>query len=390
MRPSIGFSTAERQDMSGMVVPSACPSVTPEDIEAVVHVLRSGVLANGPVVAALEQEFAVYCGPGVEAVAVSSGTTALMLAGQALALGSGDTVLVSAYTFAASANALLALGCDVVPVDVNPTTMNLDAEAVGAALQSHPRARALVAVDLFGSTAGTDEAIRLARGAGLHVIEDAAQAHGALDATGRRTGARDVDVSTFSLYATKNMAAGEGGLVTTHDSDLAARIRRLRNHGSVETYRHEVLGLNHRLPEVSAALARGQLRRLDDANCARRANASRLARLTTAAWGDAVTVPLEAVNGSTTHVFHQFTVRFRSAGERDLARDLLHAGGIDVRHFYPYTIAALPGVTCTAVPVAEMLRDTTLSIPVHPGIDESRWSHIEAALQGVRASGRVA
>jgi dTDP-4-amino-4,6-dideoxygalactose transaminase len=353
-------------------VPSAAPSIDEADIAEVVAVLRSGWLSDGPRTAALEGDFAAYC--GAETVAVSSGTAALVVAGQALGLGRGDTVLVSGFTFAASANAFLSLGCDVVPVDVDSATMNIDPAALERALAAHPFARAVVVVDLYGNTAGTAQAIAVARAAGLVAIEDAAQAHGARTDEGDRVGVR-ADATTFSLYATKNMSAGEGGLVTTPHPDVAAAVRQLRNHGALDQYRHERVGLNHRITEVSAALAARQLRRLDAANAARARFAAQLARWCDQAWGDDVAVPAEALAADHRHVFHQFTVRFHDPVARDAVAEQLRAAGVDARHFYPYTVRQLPGVRPQSTPVADRLRDTVLTLPVHPSLDarQRRW-----------------
>lgn len=359
-------------------VPSAAPAIDEADIAAVTEVLRSGVLANGPQAAALEDEFASYCGVS-HAVSVSNGTVALVLAGQALGLGRGDVVLVSGFTFAASANAFLSLGCEVVPLDVDETTMNADAGAFADTLRAFPQASAVVVVDLFGSTTGTDEVIAQARDAGLLVIEDAAQAHGALDVEGQRVGKR-ADVTTFSLYATKNLSAGEGGLVTTTRAEPAEAVRRLRNHGGIEQYQHEQVGLNARLPEMAAALARCQLTRLEERNTRRRENARMLTEWCQEAWGPDAALPAEATAGATGHVFHQFTVRFRDQPVRDAVAASLRAAGVDARQFYPYTVAELPGVTPHPTPIATSLRDRVLSIPVHPGLDASLREDLRRAI----------
>jgi perosamine synthetase len=341
-------------------------------------VMRRGVLANGPEAAALEEEFAAYCDVP-HAVAVSSGTAALVLAGQALGLGPGDTILVSGFTFAATANAFLSLGCRVVPVDVHLDTMNMDAVDLDRAIAA-TNPRAVVLVDLYGSTSGTEACVEATRAAELLVVEDAAQAHGAHTAEGARVGGR-ADATTFSLYATKNMAAGEGGLVTTPMAETAESLRRLRSHGALEQYRHEVLGLNHRLPEMEAALARRQLARLEDANAERRARARELAAWCADAWGDRAHVPEEALSGDGRHVFHQFTVRFTDPGTRDAVASELRTQGVDARQFYPYVVADLPGIEHRPTAVAERLRDTVLSVPVHPGLTAEQWEHLQAAMK---------
>ena len=344
--------------------------VTDEDVAAVGEVLRSGVLANGPEAAALEEAFADYCGVN-DAVAVSSGTSALVLAGLSTGLERGAVVAVPSLTFAASANAFLSIGCRVVPVDVDETTMNIDVQSLEATVDRTPGVAAVVVVDLFGSTAGTDAAIDWARQRGLVVIEDAAQAHGALDGHGKRVGGR-ADVTTFSLYATKNVAGGEGGLVTAPAAEVLEMVRRLRNHGGFEAYRHELIGLNHRITEVSAVLARFQLERLEDGNAVRRRNAAALAEWCVEAWDGDVAVPPEASNGAATHVFHQFTVRFRRAEQRARGLSVLHDLGIDARHFYPYVIGELPGVEAGRAPTAESLRDRVMSLPVHPALTDEQ------------------
>ena len=363
-----------------MKVPIASPVITDDDVEAVVAVLRSGVLADGDQAPALEAEFASYC-DAPHAVAVANGTAALVLAGTALGLAAVDEVLVAGFTFAASANAFLSLGCTVIPVDVDPVTMNIDASALDDAFGRHPAASAVVVVDLYGSTAGTVDAISVARRHGALIIEDAAQAHGAKDADGSRVGSR-ADATTFSLYATKNMAAGEGGLITTPDGGLATAIRLLRNHGSLEAYRHEAVGLNQRITEMAAALARRQLARLDDANDLRRQRAADLRAWCRDAWGEGVVLLPEPDDGAGTHVFHQFTVRFETQTQRDAVAESLRSAGIDARQFYPYTVADLPGVTPDpgGTPNAAALRDTVLSLPVHPGLGADQLEHLRNAL----------
>jgi perosamine synthetase len=250
-----------------MRVPSASTVATDDDIEVVVSVLRSGSLANGPEAAALEVEFARAV-RAKHAIAVSSGTDALYVAGRAIGVG-GQVVLAAGFSFAATANSFLSLGAVVVPVDVDPVTMNVSADALTRALQKYPEIAVIVVVDLFGSTNGTEEALRIAGDAGVIVIEDGCQAHGAVGPEGKPVGAR-ADFTAFSLYATKNVSAGEGGIVTTEDDDLARLLRLLRNHGSASQYVPEIVGLNHRLPELSAALGRSRLALLPEGNRLRR------------------------------------------------------------------------------------------------------------------------
>ena len=362
-----------------ITVPIAAPPTDERVVNAAVEVVRSGVWTNGPQTAGLEEEFRAYCG-ATRCVAVSSGTAALVLIGQALGFEPEDRVLVPSFTFAATANAFLSLGCAVECIDVDPVTFNMDPERLRTAL--YRPARAVVFVDLYGNTAGTDELIDLAHEGGALVVEDAAQAHGARDASGARAGSRArVDVTAFSLYATKNLAAGEGGLVTCDDHALADRLLELRSHGAAATYVHRRLGLNHRLTEVAAAMARAQLPDLDLSNRRRVENAHRLDTWCRDAWGDTVRLP---VRGETTHVLHQYTVVFDSAEQRDEILAGLRAAGVDARIFYPYTIPELPGVHAADAPVATSLRDRVLSLPVHPRLNEEQLDILRGAITSRR------
>jgi dTDP-4-amino-4,6-dideoxygalactose transaminase len=364
-----------------MRVPIAAPPTGPAVIAAVVDVAESGQWTNGPQGRHLEAEFAAYCA-APHCIGVSSGTAALVLVGEALGLSPGDRVLVPGFTFAATANAFLSLGCRVECVDVDPVTFNLDATHLNRAL-SEPAA-AVVVVDLYGNCAGTDEIIAIAERAGARVIEDAAQAHGAIDEQLQMVGAREgVDATTFSLYATKNLAGGEGGLITTSSAELTDRLLELRSHGAAETYVHRSIGLNHRLTEFAAAIVRVQLRDLDADNDIRRAHASRLDDWCQQAWGSAVRIPQRA---PAAHVLHQYTVVFDSRERRDGIAQGLRELGVDARLFYPYIVAELPGVQPADLPVAKSLRDTVLSLPVHPRLDEGQLDVLRDAIMTVRGT----
>jgi len=349
---------------------------------AAVHdVLSSGVLAQGPQIAQLEQD--VRRSFTVEhALAVSSGTSALQLIGAAMDLAHDALVLVPGLTFAATANAFLSAGCRVRPIDIDPATGNLAPDALADALDSEPAVDAVVFVDLFGNSAGGSECITVAQARGIPTIEDAAQAHGARDQEGRSVAAR-ATAAAFSLYATKNIAAGEGGLVTTSDKEIADRIRLLRSHGSLAQYEHVITGVNHRLNEMAAALARTQLPHLDAWNVRRHANAEVLSAALSNRFGDAVTLP--TIGSPAQHVLHQYTCTFADPMTRDHVAEWLDRSGIDTKVFYPYTIAQLPGVEPNALPNAEHLRDHGLSLPVHPGLTSIELERLDAAIQAVPA-----
>lgn len=365
-----------------MRVPSAAPAADEAEIEAVAAVLRSGSLANGSGALRLEEEFSELCG-GVPAMAVSSGTDALYMAGRAAGLGPGAKVLASGFSFAATANAFLALGAEVVPVDIDLATFNISPESLTATLERHPDASCLVVVDLYGSTAGTDRCVEIAKGAGLTVIEDACQAHGALTESGEPLGRRAA-FTAFSLYATKNVAAGEGGILTAPDEKVARQLRLLRNHGCETAYVHEIVGLNHRLPEMSAALARVRLERLAAGNTRRLENAALLAAACADSWPSSI-VPVVPADG--THVVHQFTVLAPDREGRDRTADRLHSLGVDSRIHYPYTLAELPLVVPEELPNAAAARDRVISLPVHPGLSDEQIQILEDAIATVGAEG---
>ena len=254
-----------------MMVPCNPVRIDEDGLHTIESALRSGVIAQGPNIDGLEASFREMTGVD-HAVAVANGTLALVLAGMAIGTSAGDTVLVSGFSFEATANAFLALGCSVVPVDVSPLTYNLAEEPLHRVIHEHPEASVLVIVDLFGNTASTDSAIAMAREHGLLVVEDAAQAVGAYTAAGEPIGAR-ADATTFSLYATKNVFAGEGGIVATPRADVAQHVRALANHRSIQLGDRRLFGLNYRMNEMGAALAATQMPKLSAYVCRRRRHA---------------------------------------------------------------------------------------------------------------------
>jgi len=234
------------------------PAIGEEEIDAVVEVLRSGMLASGTRVTAFEQAFAAAT--GVEhAVAVGSGTAALHIGLLALDLGADDEVILPSFTFAATANVVRMVGAVPVFIDIDPDDFTIHGPAVEQAVTS--RTRAVMPVHLYGQPAPMRGIMDVAAAHGLDVIEDAAQAHlattdGLMVGSIGRFGA-------FSFYPTKNMTTGEGGMITTSDPDLASRARMLRNQGMAERYVHEIIGINERMTEIEAAIGLIQLGRLE-------------------------------------------------------------------------------------------------------------------------------
>ena len=249
-------------------IPSARPVIGEREIEAAVRVLRSGMVVQGPEVAAFEHEFSDLV-DGRHCVAVNSGTSALQLALLAMDLGPGDEVIVPSFSFAATANAVRLVGAEPVFADIEAGSFNLDPDAVAAAIG--PRTVAIMPVHLYGQPAAMDRIMELADRHSLAVVEDAAQAHGAALA-GKPVGAFGL-AGCFSFYPTKNMHSLEGGMITTADAGFARTLRLLRNQGMEQRYANEIVGANMRLTDVAAAIGRVQLGQLEGWTEQRRANA---------------------------------------------------------------------------------------------------------------------
>lgn len=341
--------------------------------EAVGRVLGSGRYVLGPEGEALERELAAFTG-AAHAVGVNSGTDALHLALVAAGVGPGDEVIVPAFTFFASAEAVSYTGARPVFADIDEATFNLDARSLAQRIT--PRTRAVIAVHLFGQCAALEEIAALCEQRNLILVEDCAQALGA-DYDGRRAGGWG-RFGAFSFYPTKNLGAvGDAGLIIARDKNDYETLRMLRHHGSRQTYLHERVGWNSRLDELQAAVLRVKLRRLEEFNQARRRVAAayreRLA-------GTSVILPAE--HGRGTHVFHQFTLR---SERRDAIRDTLAKEGIASAVFYPLPLHRQPAYEAAnrdlSLPACEGAAKTVLSLPIHPFLAEPTIERICAVVR---------
>ena len=344
------------------MIPISRPCIGEAEKQAVLDVLDSGMLVQGRRTAELEESFAAMCGVRY-AVATSSGTTALHLALLAHGIGAGDEVITTPFTFIASVNSILYVGARPVFVDIAEETFNIDPALVERAVT--PKTRAIMVVHLYGYPCDMQAILDIAQRHSLVVIEDAAQAVGA-DYRGRRVGS--FGTGCFSLYATKNVMCGEGGMITTASSDVARRCRLLRNHGMEQRYRHDVLGYNFRLSELHAAIGLAQIGRLDEFTARRRANAAYLNN-------HIRSVITPTVRPGFGHVWHQYTVRVRGGRDRDDAVRQLAAAGVGTGVFYPVPAHRQPhlrtlGLGGVSLPVAERLAREVLSLPVHPQLSE--------------------
>jgi perosamine synthetase len=353
------------------MIPISRPWIGPEEKAAVIEVLESGMLAQGPRVAALEEAFTALTGAR-HAIATSSGTTGLHLAMLAHGIGPGDEVITSPFTFIASVNAILFTGAKPVFADIDEATFNIDPERLEAAIT--PRTKAVMPVHIYGQPCDMDEISAIAKRRGLILLEDAAQAVGATY-RGRHVGTFGTGV--FSLYATKNVITGEGGMITTESDDIADRVRLLRNHGMRNRYEYEMLGYNFRLTDVLAAIGVVQMGRLEEATRRRRANAAYLnAHLR------GVGTPV--VKEGRDHVWHQYTVTLPQGSERSDVIRRLTAAGIGTGVFYPLGAHRFPHIQAASgdldLPVTDRVAESVLSLPVHPLLEDSDLERITAAV----------
>jgi dTDP-4-amino-4,6-dideoxygalactose transaminase len=349
----------------------AKPQIGDEEKKAVMEVLDSGIIAQGPRVKAFEEAFAVMCGVKY-AIATTSGTTALHTALLAHGIGEGDEVITSAFTFIASANSILYVGARPVFVDIDPVTFNLNPALIEAAIT--PRTKAILPVHLYGLSCDMDAIQAIARKHNLVVVEDACQSHAA-EYKGRKAGS--FGTGAFSLYPTKNMTSGEGGMITTNDPVIDEKCRVIRQHGMRKRYYHDELGFNFRMTDIHAAVGLEQLKKLERFNEKRQANAE---FLSTHLKG--VTVP--AVPDGCKHVYHQYTIRVPE-GKRDALRTYLQEHGVGSEVYYPVPIHQQTFYVQElgynmSLPETERAAKEVLSLPVHPALSAADLETIVAAV----------
>ena len=348
-----------------------------EILAAVIRVCDSQRFIMGAEVEALERELAAYLDVR-EAIAVSSGTDALLAALMALGVGPDDEVVTSTYSFFATAGCISRLGATPVLVDIDPVTCNLDPEAVRTAIT--PRTRAIIPVHLYGLCADMDPILACAAESRVAVVEDACQAIGATY-RGRQAGSMGT-VGCFSFFPSKNLGAfGDGGLVTTNDAELAREIRLLRNHGAEPKYFHKRIGGNFRLDAVQAAVLRVKLPHLAGWTGMRRDNAARYDALFAAA-GLAARIALPVEPAGRRHIFNQYVVR---VPDRDRVRALMTEQGIGTEIYYPVPFHlqacfAPLGHARGDFPHAESAADSTLALPIYAELSADQQAAVVSAL----------
>lgn len=345
--------------------------IGPEEKQAVMEVLDSGILAQGPRTKLFEEAFAKMVGVN-HAIATSSGTTALHIIMIAHGIGPGDEVITTPFTFIASANSVLYVGARPVFIDIDPETFNIDPAQIEAAIT--PRTKAILPVHLFGLCCNMEAIQAIADKHHLLILEDACQSHGATF-QGKKAGS--FGTGTFSLYPTKNITSGEGGMITTDNTEINEKCRVIRNHGMRRRYYHDELGYNFRITDLHSAIGLAQINKLEQFNQKRRQNAAFFT-----AYLKGVVTPV--VPSVCAHVYHQYTIRVPD-GRRDALRAYLLEKGVGSEIYYPVPIHQQTYYTqqlgySQTLPEAEKAASEVLSLPVHPGLSPADLDLIVATV----------
>ncbi len=368
--------TVVTQDIPLVDLKSQYATIRDEVRQAIDDVLESMQLTIGPNVRAFDKEWAEYCGTA-HAIGVGSGTDALQLAIRACGVSSGDEVITVSHTFFATVEAIVYANARPILVDVDESSMLMDISSVASRIT--PRTKAIVPVHLYGRTVDLKPLRQLAQDRGITIIEDAAQAHGAILDDGKRAGAGG-RANCFSFYCSKNLGAyGEAGSITTNDEKLADDLRALREHGQSTRYYHPIVGYNARLDEIQAAILRIKLRHLDEWNARRQAIAARYNELF--AGGDIITP--EIPRGGR-HVFYCYAIRV-PGGRRDALRAFLTERGIGTQIHYPVPIhmqeaAQFLGYRKGDLPVTEKVAGEVLSLPMYAELTDAQIDRVAASV----------
>ena len=353
------------------------PNVGEEEAQAALEVVRKGPLTNalgcGPKVSEFEKNYAKFAGVK-HAVAVSNGTIALNAALLAVGIKPGDEVIVPSFTFIATAESVVFAGAKVVFADIDPETYTLAPEAVEQAVTS--KTRAVLPVDLYGYSANIKSLREIAEKYGLALIEDAAQAHGATYQD--KPAGYFADVACWSLYASKNMTTGEGGMITTDDDKLNETLRLIRNHGEKEKYTSILMGNNYRMPEIEAAIGIVQLKKLPSFVAKRRQNAQQLTKMLQQS--KRLKLPTETKNNQ--HSWYLYTVRLidGTEEERNLILKTLKQKEIGAEAYYVNPVNTMEfyrNKYCSCkLPETEKAAKQVFSLPIHPNVTSEQIEYI--------------
>ena len=350
-----------------------------ESTKAILDVVKSGQIAQGPKVEEFEKVYAAYIGTKY-AVAVNSGTAALHIALMAAGIGEGDEVITTSFSFIATANCCLFVGAKPVFADIDEKTFNIDPRSIEKKITS--KTKAVIIVDLYGQACDMEEIVALCKKQNLILIEDACQSHGA-EYKGKKVGS--FGIGCFSFYPTKNMTTGEGGMVTTDDPEIMRKAKLARQHGQSQRYVHDVLGYNFRMTDIAAALGICQLKKLGSFNAKRMKNAEILTDNIKKIKG---LVP-PYIASDRNHVFHQYTIKVTrdyKYNREELQKRLLEKG-VSTIIYYPTSIHKQHFYVSLGykdvLPVTDAMTKEVLSLPVHPGVTEADLKVIVQALQTV-------
>ena len=344
------------------MIPIASPQLGVEEREAVDRVLQSGIIAQGPEVAKFEDEFAKMCGVKY-AVATSNGTTAGHLVMIASGISPGDEVITTPFTFFATASVIIMAGAKPVFVDVEEDGFCLDPNQVESAITE--KTKAIQPVHLYGELADMPSLAEISDKNNLVLIEDSAQAHSA-DSWEGKAGSFG-NAGWFSFYPTKNMTTSEGGIITTNSEGLSSHCKVLRAHGMTAQYQHTEFGYNYRMTDISAAIGRVQLTKLDKFNSRRREIADK--------YNTSLSKYVKVPENRRGHVFHQYTIL---CNQRDELKEHLSQKGVGSGIYYPtllYNYAPMSEFEADC-PNAKRLTELSLSLPVHPGLSDSDVSKV--------------
>ncbi len=344
------------------MIPIASPQLGSEEREAVDRVLKSGIIAQGPEVAKFEDEFAKMCGVKY-AVATSNGTTAGHLVMIASGISPGDEVITTPFTFFATASVIIMAGAKPVFVDVEEDGFCLDPNQVESAITE--KTKAIQPVHLYGELADMPSLVEISDKNNLVLIEDSAQAHSA-DSWEGKAGSFG-NAGWFSFYPTKNMTTSEGGIITTNSEGLSSHCKVLRAHGMTAQYQHTEFGYNYRMTDISAAIGRVQLTKLDKFNSRRREIADK--------YNTSLSKYVKIPENRRGHVFHQYTIL---CNQRDELKEHLSQKGVGSGIYYPtllYNYAPMSEFEADC-PNAKRLTELSLSLPVHPGLSDSDVSKV--------------
>ena len=345
------------------MIPLAKPKISWQERSAVIKVLKSSSLAQGPEVMAFEKEFSKIVGDR-DCVAVNSGTSALHLSLIALGITENDEVIVPSFTFAATANVVALVGAKPIFIDIDPKTYCMDPAAMAKAITK--KTKAVIVVHLYGLPANMNQIMQIANKNSLFVIEDAAQAH--LAAINNQNVGTYGDAAAFSFYPTKNMTSGEGGMIVLKNSTNARLCRLLRNQGMETRYQNEIVGFNLRMTDIHAAIGRCQLKKLPEATDKRIKNAQFLSSNL-----NCNTLPF--VPEGYKHVYHQYTVRI--VIKRDTFSKLLREKGVGNDVYYPTPVHRLPSFNSKIeLPNTISASKEVLSLPIHPSLSKRQLKKI--------------